>query len=136
VTDATLEAVWEAAAKLHRAGMAHGDLGRHSVVIDEAGRPWLVDFDHAVAVAPERLRQADLVELAVSLAVRFGAAKALAGAAAAVGVGSLTPPQAATHPKARNPPTPEGLDDPPGLREELAREAGPAVSRRSSDPSR
>ncbi|HWD45765.1 MAG TPA: phosphatase PAP2 family protein, partial [Actinomycetota bacterium] len=81
VTDATLEAVWEAAAKLHRAGMAHGDLGRHSVVIDEAGRPWLVDFDHAVAVAPERLRQADLVELAVSLAVRFGAAKALAGAA-------------------------------------------------------
>src|SRR4029453_10157917 len=110
--DEPLEAVWEEVAKLHRAGMAHGDLGRHSVVVDEAGRPWLVDFDHAVAAAPERLRQADLVELAVSLAVRFGTERALAGAAVTVGRGPLAAALAATAP-----PTP-----PP--------------TRRSSDPSR
>jgi undecaprenyl-diphosphatase len=132
VTDETLEAVWEEVAKLHRAGMAHGDLGRHSVVVDEAGRPWLVDFDHAVAVTPERLRQADLVELAVSLAVRFGAERALAGAAVTIGRGPLAAALAATAPRALTATTREELTDRPGLREELAQ----AVSRRSSDPSR
>ncbi|HEY6707987.1 MAG TPA: phosphatase PAP2 family protein [Actinomycetota bacterium] len=131
VTDATLEALWEEAAKLHRAGMAHGDLGRHSVVVDEAGRPWLVDFDHAAAVAPERLRQADLVELAVSLAVRFGTDRAMA-AATAVGRGPLAAALAATAPRALTATTREELGDRPGLRDELAR----AVRRRSSDPSR
>ncbi|HEV2921708.1 MAG TPA: phosphatase PAP2 family protein, partial [Actinomycetota bacterium] len=63
VADATLAAVWEQVARLHQAGIAHGDLGRHSVLVDSDGRPWLVDFDHATAVAPERLRQADLAEL-------------------------------------------------------------------------
>jgi glycosyltransferase 2 family protein len=131
VTDATLEALWEEAAKLHRAGMAHGDLGRHSVVVDEAGRPWLVDFDHAAAVAPERLRQADLVELAVSLAVRFGVERAMAGAGA-VGRGTVAAALAATTPRALTATTREELGDRPGLRDELAR----AVRRRSSDPSR
>jgi glycosyltransferase 2 family protein len=131
VTDATLEAVWEEVAKLHGAGMAHGDLGRHSVVVDEAGRPWLVDFDHAAAVAPERLRQADLVELAVSLAVRFGAERAMAAAAPA-GRGPLAAALAAATPRALTAITREELGDHPGLRDDLAR----AVRRRSSDPSR
>jgi glycosyltransferase 2 family protein len=131
VTDATLEALWDEVAKLHRAGMSHGDLGRHSVVVDEAGRPWLVDFDHAAAIASERLRQADLVELAVSLAVRFGAERAMAGAAT-VGRGPLAAALAATAPRALTATTREELGDRPGLRDELAR----AVRRRSSDPSR
>ena len=131
VTDATLEAVWEEVAKLHGAGMAHGDLGRHSLVVDEAGRPWLVDFDHAAALAPERLRQADLVELAISLAVRFGAERAMA-AATPVGRGPLAAALAATTPRALTATTRQELDDHPGLRDELAG----AVRRRSSDPSR
>jgi glycosyltransferase 2 family protein len=135
VTDATLEALWEEVAKLHRAGMAHGDLARHSVVVDEAGAPWLVDFDHAAAVASERLRQADLVELAVSLAVRLGSERALAGAVATVGPGPLAAALAATAPRALTATTREELGDRPGLREDLARLADPAV-RRSSDPSR
>jgi membrane-associated phospholipid phosphatase len=136
VTDATLEALWEEVAKLHRAGMAHGDLARNSVVVDEAGQPWLVDFDHAAAVAPERLRQADLVELAVSLAVRLGAERALAGAVATVGPGPLAAALAAAAPRALTATTREELGDRPGLREDLARLADPAVRRRSSDPSR
>ena len=66
-------------ASLHQAGIAHGDLGRHSVVVDDDGRPWLVDFDHATAVAPERLLQADLVELLVSLAASPAAVPAADG---------------------------------------------------------
>jgi hypothetical protein len=127
VTDATLEALWEEVAKLHGAGMAHGDLGRHSVVVDEAGRPWLVDFDHAVAVAPERLRQADLVELAVSLAVRLGAERAMA-AATPVGRGRLAAALAATAPRALTATTRQELADHPGLRDELARAVDPGAT--------
>ena len=146
VTDATLAAVWEQVARLHRAGIAHGDLGRHSVVVDTDGQPWLVDFDHAAAVAPERLRQADLVELLVSLAARFGPERAVIGAADAVGREPLTAALAAVGPSALTATTRQELGDGPGLREELTRRlaaaptgggrAGAAVRRRSSGPSR
>jgi glycosyltransferase 2 family protein len=83
VADATLAATWQEVARLHEAGIAHGDLGRHSVVADDEGQPWLVDFDHASAAATERARQADLVELLVGLAARFGTERAAAGVDAA-----------------------------------------------------
>jgi glycosyltransferase 2 family protein len=146
VADATVAAVWEQVARLHRAGMAHGDLGRHSVVVDTDGQPWLVDFDHATAVAPERLRRADLVELLVSLAARLGPERAVAGAADAVGREPLTAALAAVRPSTLTAMTRQELGDRPGLREELTRRlaaaptgggrAGAALRRRSSGPSR
>jgi undecaprenyl-diphosphatase len=150
VADDTLLAAWGEVARLHQAGIAHGDLGRHSVVADEDGRPWLVDFDHASAVAPERLRQADLVELLVSLAVRFGPNRALPGAVAAFGPAALAAALAATPAAALTPTTREELVDHPGLWDELTRRVAPAeagaepraeedagaLRRRSSGPSR
>jgi glycosyltransferase 2 family protein len=147
VDDTTLQAIWVEVARLHRAGIAHGDLGRHSVVVDDDGRPWLVDFDHATAAAPERLRQADLVELLVSLAASFGPDRALAGAVESFGRDPLAAALAATTPAALTQTTREELGDAPGLWAELARRvAAPAavpapegdaeVRRRSSGPSR
>jgi glycosyltransferase 2 family protein len=136
VADDTLLAAWAEVASLHRAGMSHGDLGRHSVVADEDGRPWLVDFDHASAVAPERLRQADLVELLVSLAVRFGPDRALAGATAAFGPAPLAAALAATPAAALTATTREELADHPGLRADLTRRVAPAHLRGSSAPQR
>jgi glycosyltransferase 2 family protein len=146
VADATLQAAWAEVARLHRAGIAHGDLGRHSVVVDDTdGRPWLVDFDHAREVAPERLRQADLVELLVSLAVRFGPDRAVAAAVAAVGPELLGAALAATTPAALTRTTRDELADHPDLWDALARRVAPpvagqpedaAVRRRSSGPSR
>jgi glycosyltransferase 2 family protein len=150
VDDATLEAAWEEVARLHQAGVAHGDLGRHSVVVDEDRRPWLVDFDHATAVAPERLRQADLVELLLSLAVRLGPDRALAGAVDAFGPEPLAAALAATPPSALTHTTREELGEDRGLWDELARRVATptagrpkeqpqpdaAVRRRSSGPSR
>jgi membrane-associated phospholipid phosphatase len=146
VEDATLKAAWAEVARLHQAGIAHGDLGRHSLVVDTDGRPWLVDFDHATAVAPERLRQADLVELLVSLAARFGPDRAVAGAADSFGPEPLAAALAATTPSALTRTTREELGDHPGLWDDLARRAAPpaaaarppdaAVRRRSSGPSR
>jgi undecaprenyl-diphosphatase len=147
VGDATLAAAWQEVATLHRAGMAHGDLGRHSVVVDEDGRPWLVDFDHATAVAPERLRQADLVELLISLAVCVGPDRAVAGAVTAVGREPLAAALAATTPRALTQTAREELGDTPALWDQLTRrvasppgdpagEADARVRRRSSGPSR
>ena len=147
VDDATLDAAWEEVARLHRAGIAHGDLGRHSVLVDEDRRPWLVDFDHATAAAPERLRQADLVELLVSLAASFGPDRALAGAVDAFGPEPLAAALAATTSSALTRTTREELGEDRGLWDELARRvAAPAavpaadgdaeVRRRSSGPSR
>ncbi|HEY6706647.1 MAG TPA: phosphatase PAP2 family protein [Actinomycetota bacterium] len=144
---ATLQATWVEVARLHQAGIAHGDLGRHSVVVDDDGRPWLVDFDHATAAASERLRQADLVELLVGLAASFGPDRALAGAVEAFGRDPLAAALAAVAPAALTQTTREELGDAPGLWDELARRvafpaAVPAadgdaeVRRRSSGPSR
>jgi membrane-associated phospholipid phosphatase len=146
VGDATLRAAWGEVATLHKAGIAHGDLGRHSVVVDEDGRPWLVDFDHATAAAPERLRQADLVELLVSLAASVGPARAVAAAVDAFGPAPLAAALAATAPAALTTTTRQELDDTPGLWDDLTRLVttpaegpaadGDAVRRRSSGPSR
>jgi glycosyltransferase 2 family protein len=127
VTDATLKAAWAEVARLHQAGIAHGDLGRHSVVVDEDGRPWLVDFDHATAVAPERLRQADLVELLVSQAVRFGPDRAVAAATAGLGPEPLSAALAATTPDALTRTTRDELADHPDLWDALARRVTPQV---------
>jgi glycosyltransferase 2 family protein len=128
--DETLGATWREVARLHQAGIAHGDLGRHSVVVDDAGRPWLVDFDHASAVAAERARQADLVELLVGLASRVGAGRAVAGAVAAVGAERLAGALAATRPAALTRGARAELHARPGLWDELARLAAPSPVRR------
>jgi glycosyltransferase 2 family protein len=137
VGDASLAATWREVARLHQAGIAHGDLGRHSVVLDEDGRPWLVDFDHARAVAPERLRQADLAELLVSLAARFGPERAVAGAVEALGREPPAAALAAAGPAALTRTTRQELRDHPGLWEELARlVAAPAPEQREAAPDR
>jgi hypothetical protein len=147
VADTTLDAAWEEVARLHAAGIAHGDLGRHSVVVDRDGDPWLVDFDHATAVAPERLRQTDLVELLVSLSARFGPDRALPGALAAFGPDPLTAALTTVAPDALTRTTREELADHPDLLATLSSgvtppavttdgQEGAALRRRSSGPSR
>jgi glycosyltransferase 2 family protein len=120
VADTTLAATWREVARLHEAGIAHGDLGRHSVVVDDEGQPWLVDFDHASAAASERARQADLVELLVGLATRFGTERAAAGADA-VGRGRLVAALAATPRSALTRGARAELHAHPDLQKELTR---------------
>ena len=150
VDDATLDAAWEEVARLHQAGIAHGDLGRHSVLVDEDRPPWLVDLDHATAVAPERLRQADLVELLVSLAVRFGPDRAWPVPSTPSAPSPWPPPWPPPPPPALTHMTREELGEDRGLWDELARRVATpttsrpeeqpqpdaALRRRSSDPSR
>ena len=111
VGDANLKAAWEEA-RLHQAGIAHATWAA-TAFVDADRRPWLVDFDHATVVAPERLRQADLAELLISLAVRFGPDRAVAGAADTLGREPLAAALAAATPAALTRTTREELGDHP-----------------------
>jgi len=45
--------LWRQVARLRAARIAHRDLGLASVMVDEPGRVWLVDFDRAEAAASQ-----------------------------------------------------------------------------------
>ncbi|HEU0154233.1 MAG TPA: 3-deoxy-D-manno-octulosonic acid kinase [Arenimonas sp.] len=62
------EAVGAMLARFHAAGVHHADLNAHNILVDAAGRPWLIDFDRGRRRAPGAWRQANLRRLARSLA--------------------------------------------------------------------
>jgi glycosyltransferase 2 family protein len=113
--DQLLRAIWAEVAKLRKARIAHGDLGRSSVVVDERGRPWLVDFDQAEAVASEELLAADVAELLASLAVRFGPERPLAAAARTLEDGVVSQALRSASPAALTRATRSELRSSPGL---------------------
>ncbi|HKA04640.1 MAG TPA: lysylphosphatidylglycerol synthase transmembrane domain-containing protein, partial [Acidimicrobiales bacterium] len=75
-------AAWRAIASLHAAGIAHGPLDASDILIDVAGRPWLVDMDHASLGAPAPRRARDIADLLTSTAMVIGPDRAIAAAAA------------------------------------------------------
>ncbi len=60
---ARLAAIWQQVAALRKARIAHQDLGLASVMLDERGEVWLVDFDRAEAAASQPLLDRDLTTL-------------------------------------------------------------------------
>jgi glycosyltransferase 2 family protein len=62
-----LAALWRQVARLRAARIAHRDLGLASVMVDEPGRVWLVDFDRAEAAAGQALLDRDLATLLAAL---------------------------------------------------------------------
>ncbi len=75
----TLREAWRAVARLHRARLAHGDLGLHTIGRSEE-RIVLSGFTHgAVAASPAQLAQ-DTTALLTSQALRVGPARAVAAA--------------------------------------------------------
>jgi tRNA A-37 threonylcarbamoyl transferase component Bud32 len=64
---ARLGDVWRQVAALRAARIVHRDLGLDSVLLDEHGQAWLVDFDRAEAAASQQLLDRDLATLLVAL---------------------------------------------------------------------
>jgi len=85
VDDELLAELWRQVGLLHAHRIAHHDLGRWSVVVDERHQPWLVDFDASEAMAADPVLAVDVAELLVSVARVVGAERALAGARAGLG---------------------------------------------------
>ena len=53
--------------RFHDAGVCHADLNAHNILLDEDGRPWLLDFDKGSLRAPGRWRHRNLGRLLRSL---------------------------------------------------------------------
>jgi membrane-associated phospholipid phosphatase len=62
-----LDEVWRQVARLRKARIAHHDLSLESVMLDQQGQVWLVDFDRAEAAATQTLLDRDLATLVAAL---------------------------------------------------------------------
>jgi glycosyltransferase 2 family protein len=76
VSDETLAALWEQAARLHEAGISHGRLNASNVLVLDEG-PMLVDFSAATLGAPQSALDIDVAELLVASTVLVGPDRAL-----------------------------------------------------------
>ncbi|HKE99790.1 MAG TPA: phosphatase PAP2 family protein [Actinomycetes bacterium] len=123
VTDELLAELWRQVALLHAHRIAHHDLGRLSVVVDERHQPWLVDFDASEAMADGPGLAADVAELLVSLGRAVGAERALIGTDAGLGPDVAGSALEQTRPSTLTPPTRDDLRADPGLWDELRRRA-------------
>jgi glycosyltransferase 2 family protein len=84
-----LAELWRQVGLLHAARIAHHDLNRASVVVDQARQPWLVDFDAAEALAGDAALAGDVTELLVSLATIVQPQTVVAGAKRQLGLAVL-----------------------------------------------
>jgi uncharacterized membrane protein YbhN (UPF0104 family)/tRNA A-37 threonylcarbamoyl transferase component Bud32 len=84
ITDAVLDGVWSALARLHAARLAHGLIGPDNVVVAADGSTAFMDFSRgSPAAPPERCRQ-DCVDLLASTAALVGDDRALRSAVRAL----------------------------------------------------
>jgi glycosyltransferase 2 family protein len=91
VDDALLAETWRQVGLLHGAGMAHGEPVPANVMVDQEGRPWLVDFDQAAHAADERPLAHDTAALLAGLGGLVGPERAEAAREAAAPAGTATP---------------------------------------------
>lgn len=85
----TLEDAWRQVAKLHAGNMAHRDLRAANLLVDKAGKVWLIDFGFA-EVSPRRARKCmDIAELLMSMSLLVGVERTVASARKVLGVAAL-----------------------------------------------
>jgi uncharacterized membrane protein YbhN (UPF0104 family)/membrane-associated phospholipid phosphatase len=85
LTPALLTEVWRQVGLLRAARIGHSDLVASSVLVDEDGRPWIVDFGNAETGADDDRLAGDVAELMVSLALLLDPATVAGSAVAALG---------------------------------------------------
>jgi glycosyltransferase 2 family protein len=76
VQDALLTELWRQVALMHRAGIAHGELVPANCMVDEEGRPWLVDFDQSRVDPDKAALERDRAELLAALTALVGRERA------------------------------------------------------------
>ncbi|HTN78640.1 MAG TPA: lipopolysaccharide kinase InaA family protein, partial [Acidimicrobiales bacterium] len=88
VTDGTLREVWHNIAVLHDAGVTHGRLNAHHVLLTDCG-PEIVDFADASSRHSDTRRQGDVAEFLVSSATIVGEGRAVSCALHVLGADEL-----------------------------------------------
>ncbi len=88
-TQELLGQVFDIAASLRRARIAHRNMGLRRFLLDDHGRVHVVDFENAELAADLPVLANDLTELLCAMAVRVGPARAVEAAAVSVGYPAL-----------------------------------------------
>jgi undecaprenyl-diphosphatase len=68
IDDALRDEIRRQVDALHDAGIAHRELDRTNILVDDRGQPWLVDLDMALVTADRRLMKQDDADLRGALA--------------------------------------------------------------------
>ncbi|BDA64233.1 lysylphosphatidylglycerol synthase transmembrane domain-containing protein [Actinomyces capricornis] len=79
-SDRVLAQLWDQLRHAHAAGLAHGQIDASSVVIDAAGRVWLLDWNSGETISSELSRRVDLAQALALTALTVGVERAIAAA--------------------------------------------------------
>ncbi len=94
ISDELMIGIWDQVAILRSHRIAHRDLRRANVFVQEDGEPWLIDFGFSEVAVDDEILDADTAQLLCSLAVAAGAERTVGAAVAAIGpdaVGAALP---------------------------------------------
>ncbi len=89
LTDDVLAAIWGQVALFRTNRIAHRDLRRANVFLDNDDQPWMIDFGFSELAASDVLLNADVAQLVASLAVAVGPERAVASGIASLGADAM-----------------------------------------------
>lgn len=72
VKTSTLEDAWRQVRKLHDGNIAHRDLRAANLMVDKAGKVWIIDYGFAEVSPNARRRSMDIAELLMSMSLVVG----------------------------------------------------------------
>ena len=89
VDDDVLDQLWSQLQRAHAAGLAHGSIDASSVVVDAAGRLWLLDWASGETISSELSRRVDLAQALALTALSVGAERAIDAASRSLTMAQL-----------------------------------------------
>jgi undecaprenyl-diphosphatase len=89
VSDGLLEEIWTQVEILRRHGIAHRDLRRANLFVDDHGQCWVIDFGFSEVAASPMLLNNDVAQLLASLAVQVGAERSVGAAVRVCGTAAV-----------------------------------------------
>lgn len=126
VDDQLLDGVWRNVAAVRAAHLSHGSLRAENLFFDN-GTTSLVDWGEGRAAADGTRQAEDVAELLISLAVRFGAKRAVASATRVLGADALVPALPLLQPAVLSSTTRREAQPHKGLLDEVRSEAANAA---------
>jgi glycosyltransferase 2 family protein len=88
-TDDLMRQVWEQVAILREHRIAHRDLRRANVFVQDDGVPWIIDFGFSELAVSDEILDADVAQMVASFAVVVGAERAVRAAVDAIGADAV-----------------------------------------------
>lgn len=89
VTDALMRSTWEQIAVLREHRIAHRDLRRANVFVEDDGTPWMIDFGFSEVAVDQSILDADVAQMMASLVVVAGAERTVRAAIDVLGANAV-----------------------------------------------